>query len=1084
MADIAQEPKTSPPKPSPPKPSSGRAWDRERLVDLGLEALSVSMLAFIAAGLVVWSDRREIGRDLAQAWLKDHGIEAAVELDDVDATGFSGKVRLGPRDAPVFAADRLEVAYDLSSPWSGGAFGIQTRAIRLVRPRVLASLDAKGLRFGALQPLIDEALKSPRKPGPGPAILVENAQLDLMTPGGRARITGDASLDDGQLLRFDGRLAPLRYAARNLVIDGQGAKVTARKRGDRLTLEVSLALDALETDAAALSNGVAELSADLPYPDLARMAASGPTEARLSLRADAGRIGERQAQGVTGDMTLSGRFDGGLPAFAFLGRSQGVLRGERVSGPSLDARNAALAFDAPRLILDHRQGRTTARGAAGANLRADQAGVGALALRDLKAKAASRDLSLALEDRRPSVKGPLELDVTAARMASGGLALASAKLRARGEIDQGTKGLTLSLAGSAGGHSGVSTPDARRLARFIPNPAYGPPLSQALRTFDFSAPAVALDVAGGRTRLTLAQPARLAAANGAVLTAAAAKGLLLDAGPEGARGALEASLAGGGLPKVKVTASDWRARGGIFTSPLSITTEGFDLPPIQGVDGQINGQARVAGGRFTLVTATCAPVTATRYSLGDNPITALKARVCPVKTPLVTASAGGWTAALRFEHGEGASAVAQVQLRDVKGEATLGGTHGFERARVRIDGAAATDAAPERRFNPILAKGDLTLSGGVWSGTFQAATPTAVPLGEIRLRHVVATGAGQADIDASRLAFAKGGPQPGDLSPLAAFARDAQGRARFTGVFAWSDRGATSHGRLVADKIDFTSPIGFVATLDGAIDFNSLAPLTTAPGQTLKISKIDSIVPLTAVESVFQLDADSLHIAKATFEAAKGRVSIEPTDVPLGPGKRISGAIVVEHVDLGELIAASSLAEKVKVQALVDGRLPFTLGPEGLRFQQGKITAIQPGRVEIARSALTGVAASPADSPGAPPAVPAQVNAIQDFAYQAMENLAFDQLEAGVNSTDKGRLSIVFHIKGRHDPKVAEKARVGILDLLRGRAFNKRIALPAKTPVDLTLDTSLNFEELLEAWRRAFAPEPAADKTRSGPVQP
>ena len=78
MADIAQEPKTSPPKPSPPKPSSGRAWDRERLVDLGLEALSVSMLAFIAAGLVVWSDRREIGRDLAQAWLKDHGIEAAV----------------------------------------------------------------------------------------------------------------------------------------------------------------------------------------------------------------------------------------------------------------------------------------------------------------------------------------------------------------------------------------------------------------------------------------------------------------------------------------------------------------------------------------------------------------------------------------------------------------------------------------------------------------------------------------------------------------------------------------------------------------------------------------------------------------------------------------------------------------------------------------------------------------------------------------------------------------------------------------------------------------------------------------------
>lgn len=425
--------------------------------------------------------------------------------------------------------------------------------------------------------------------------------------------------------------------------------------------------------------------------------------------------------------------------------------------------------------------------------------------------------------------------------------------------------------------------------------------------------------------------------------------------------------------------------------------------------------------------------------------------------------------------------MAQARLQGVKGEATLGGVHGFERASVQVASAAVTDAAPERRFNPVLAKGQLGLSGGLWTGTFQAATPVGAPLGEIRLRHVVATGVGQADIDASKLAFAKDGLQPADLSPMAAFATDARGPASFTGVFAWNAKGATSRGRLVADNIDFTSPIGLVATLDGAVDFDSLAPLTTASGQALKIAKIDSIVPLTAVESEFQLAADSLKLSKATFEAAKGRISIEPMDVPLGLDKTLSGTIVIEHLDLGEVIAATSLAEKVKVQAVVDGRLPFTFGPEGLRFHEGKITAIQPGRVELSRTALTGVAASPADSPGAPPPAPAQVNAIQDFAYQAMENLAFDQLEAGVNSTDNGRLGVLFHIKGQHDPKVPEKARVGILDLLRGRAFDKRIALPAKTPVDLTLDTSLNFDELLNAWKLAFS-KPA--QTRSGAVQP
>jgi hypothetical protein len=1075
MADPATAPET--------KPTTRKTWDRARLLDLGLEAVSLSMLAFIATGLVVWSGRREISRELAEAWLRDHGIEAAVELDDLDATGFTGKVRLGSRDNPVFAADRLEVAYDLSAPWNGQKFGIQTKAVRLVRPRILASIDDKGqVRFGALQPLLDEFLKSPKTSNaPGPAVLVEDARLDLVTPGGRARITGDASLDDGQLLRFDGRLAPLHYAVRDLAIDAKGATVSARKRGDRLTIDVSMAIDSLEAQTADLAETTARLTADLPYPDLAKMTASGPLEARLILRAEDGRFGDAQGEAVTGDLSLTGRLDGGLDSFAFLGRGRAALRGERVSAPSLDARDASLTLDLARIAGGRQDGRLTLRGATTAELRAGEAVAAGTALRAVRARATSDNLGLVADTTGASINGPLKIEAGADRLAAGALALASAKLNASGRIDQSAKGLFLTLNGAAGGRSAISGPDAERLAALIPNPDYAKPLSQALRTFDLALPAVGLEVSGARTKVTLSREARLSAANGVVLTAAAPKGLLLDAGPDGARGALQASLSGGGLPVVRIAASDWRASGGVMASPLTIATEGFDLPPIQGVTGAIAGQARIAGGRFTLTMPKCAPITAKAYALGDAPVTAIKGTLCPAKAPLVTAGANGWSAALRFQDAEGELAVAQAKLQGIKGEATLGGAGGFDRASVQVASAAVTDAAPDRRFNAILAKGGLTLSGGLWSGTFQAATPVGTPLGEIRLRHVVATGVGQADIDASKLAFAKGGLQPADLSPLAALATDAQGPASFTGVFAWNAQGATSRGHLVANRIDFTSPIGFVATLDGAVDFDSLAPLTTAPGQTLKIVKIDSIVPLTAVESVFQLAAESIKVSKATFQAAKGRISIEPIDVPLAMDKTISGVIVIEHLDLGEVIAASSLAEKVKVEAVVDGRLPFTFGPEGLRFHEGKITAIQPGRVELSRAALTGVAASPADSPGAPPAAPAQVNAIQDFAYQAMENLAFDQLEAGVNSTDNGRLSILFHIKGQHDPKVAEKARVGILDLLRGRAFDKRIALPAKTPVDLTLDTSLNFDELLNAWKLAFS-KPA--QTRSGAVQP
>jgi len=1075
MADPATAPETG--------KTSRKTWDRARLLDLGLEAASLSMLAFIATGLVVWSGRREISRELAQAWLRDHGVEAAVELDDVDATGFTGKIRLGARDNPVFAADRLEVAYDLSTPWTGEKFGIQTEAVRLVRPRVLASIDDKGqVRFGVLQPLIDDVLKSPKTPNiPGPAVLIEDARLDLVTPGGRVRLTGDASLDDGQLLRFDGRLAPLRYAMRDLAIDAGGATVSARKRGERLTLDVTMAIDSLEASSADLSDATAKLTADLPYPDLARMRANGPLEVRATLRAEDGRLADARGQTVSGEASLTGRLDGGLDSFAFLGRGRAAFRGGRFSTPSLDARDASLALDLPRVAGGRQDGRLTLRGTAGAELRASQAAAAGAALRALRARATADTLGLVADANGARVNGPLKVEADADRLAFGAMALASARLNASGRIDHGAKGLLLTLNGSVGGRSAISAPDAERLAALIPNPDYGPPLSQALQTFELSAPALGLELSGARAKLTLPREIRFSAPNGVTVAAAAPKGLLLDAGPDGARGALQASLQGGGLPTVRIAAGDWRAARGVVTSPLTIATEGFDLPPVKGVTGAIAGQARVAGGRFTLVMPDCAPMTAKAYALGDNPITAIKAKLCPAGAPLVTAAAGGWDAAFRFEDAEGQLAVAQARLQSVKGEATLGGVHGFERANVRVAGAAVVDTAAERRFNPVLAQGRLALSSGVWNGTFQAVTPVGAPLGEIRLRHVVATGAGQADIDASKLIFAKGGLQPADLSPMAAFATDAQGSASFTGVFAWTAQNATSRGRLVANSIDFTSPIGLVATLDGAIDFDSLAPLTTAPGQTLRIAKIDSIVPLTAVESEFQLAADSLKVSKATFEAAKGRISIEPINVPLGLDKTLSGTIVIEHLDLGEVIAASSLADKVKVQAIVDGRLPFTFGPEGLRFHEGELHAIQPGRVELNRTALTGVQASPADSPGAPAAPPAQVNAIQDFAYQAMENLAFDQLEAGVNSTDNGRLSVLFHIKGQHDPKVAEKARVGILDLLRGRAFDKRIALPAKTPVDLTLDTSLNFDELLNAWKLAFS-KPA--QPRSGAVQP
>ena len=128
---------------------------------------------------------------------------------------------------------------------------------------------------------------------------------------------------------------------------------------------------------------------------------------------------------------------------------------------------------------------------------------------------------------------------------------------------------------------------------------------------------------------------------------------------------------------------------------------------------------------------------------------------------------------------------------------------------------------------------------------------------------------------------------------------------------------------------------------------------------------------------------------------------------------------------------------------------------------------MQPGRLSIQRDALSGVQT---DGGGAeiPP------NTVQDMAYQAMENLAFDTLTAEVNSLDAGRLGVLFHIKGRHDPPQRQELRLSLSELISRDFLKRDLPLPSGTGVDLTLDTTLNADQLVNdllALNRARAGE-------------
>ena len=235
------------------------------------------------------------------------------------------------------------------------------------------------------------------------------------------------------------------------------------------------------------------------------------------------------------------------------------------------------------------------------------------------------------------------------------------------------------------------------------------------------------------------------------------------------------------------------------------------------------------------------------------------------------------------------------------------------------------------------------------------------------------------------------------------------------------------------------------------IVFTSLSPLATAPAQGVTIAKVGWVVPVLNVKATFGVSNGVLTLGEAHADMAGGTISLDALTLDLAKPLALHSIVHVRSFDLNALVSASNMSDKLTVDEKVSGAVPFSYGPKGIVIDNGAIVSAAPGRLSISRAIWAGTA---------------QTNdAIRDFAYQAMEHLAVDQLDGTVTSLPGGRLGLKLRIQGRNDPAVAPGvAEVSLFDLVQGHAFDHPIPLPKDTPVDLTLDMSLNFDELLKAY--------------------
>lgn len=1076
------------------------------------EGVSFGLAALIVGALLVVAERRELARTAVESWLAAEGLPSEFEFERLDGGGAVGSLRIGPADDPDLVVDRMELIGGVTAPWTGGAFGFEPTAVRLQGVRLRAAFDGRRISFGRLDPLIDRALSGPPSDGPSPSILIQDAVLNLATPAGPLRLSGAAGVVDEQLRWLDARAAPavLRHADASARL--AGALLSLRTSGEQVRVSASAQFADARAQAGSASDAGLRLTGSLPYPDSRTLAVNGPADLLLQASARSAALGDSRLSSVTSRTQFAGDLQGSASRLAFSGRAEGRGSIASVFSGDLAAQTVTWRADLGSLAVSTDGDGLSTRLAGSAAMTAErQAGAG-VESRALRARLVTSGMTAALDAGEIRSAGPVRLDVSAAalrvgdvsadalegRIATDARLLTGARTAFRGAVRASAAGgagwrlqqvaadaagearlgdapaVRAAVSASASGAAGPQ--EARNFAAAVPilgeQPAYAEALRRAASgwratgAFQVSADAQGVEVAA-------TEPLRAVSGSGAVAAFTPAAGGLLLRTSDGATriGGGRLTVSGGGLPELDLVASNVASAPSGASADVRLRTT-VDVAPVEGLRLDASGRLSLTNGAFSFSLPGCVRAEAARVELGENDLTGISGRVCPDAGPLIRAANGGWRAQGRVE--DAALTVPSLQLAVSDGRARFQLTNGAPAdGRVQVEQAVLRDAAEPVRFEPAGLTAELTGVDGVWTGVGAALAREGRRIADLRVRLDLPAGSGELAFDTGPLTFAVEGLQPGDLSPLAAdLIRNAAGEGAFAGRLAWTREGVTSGGVLDVRGLDFVSPLGAVSGLRGEVRFTSLAPFDTPPDQRLTADRIASVLPLTGVAAGVQIRDEALRLADGSATAGGGRLVLETAVVPFAGGET-SGTVRLDGVNVGAVFEATGLADRVQIDAPVSGRVPFTFVDGRLRLPGAMLASDRPGRISIQRSALSGL-----DASGGPQTPLGEVNAVQDFAYQALENLAYRDLILTLSTTDAGRLEMRFVVQGSFDPPQEQEARVPLFDLLRGTAFQRRIPLPSGTGVNLTLDTSLNLDELLAAWAQL-----QGSAARSGAVQ-
>ena len=556
-------------------------------------------------------------------------------------------------------------------------------------------------------------------------------------------------------------------------------------------------------------------------------------------------------------------------------------------------------------------------------------------------------------------------------------------------------------------------------------------------------------------RLSLSAPATVRGAAGGTLQLA---DLALQGSVQKLTGSLDAALTGRGLPMIKLGLPSFALSDGAFRGQTALTAR-LDYASFHGIVMTTAGAVSGRSGEWTYSPASCAKMTLAAFRPGPNDLATKIADICPLANKaLLSFGHDGMKLAAAARGVSANFPLANVGVEKAEGTLDFGAKTGVPLyGAVALRSARLLDRAASRASSPCWAAAPSALAAAC--GAANSPPPTKRNRRSARRHSRTPWQTGPAPpISLRRISLSRRQASAGNSVAAAGGVPPRRRRGGFRGRHQLDARTINSRGNLAVASLDFITPLGKAHAVKTNIDFTSLLPPARRRARHLTISRIDWTLPFSAVDVRFAFSPTTVQVDKARqrfcgrscLAWARSRIDLANPGHDRGRGR------LVVHL-AGSLVTASNLGSKVKLEGKVSGHVPFSPGPDGFRIANGHVAADGAGRLSVDRSLwVQGDAAISS-------------NAVQDFAYQALENLAFDSCQRRSEFRRQRPAANRLSHQGQKRSAQAPDRRSAITDIINGTALYKPIPLPSGTPIDLTLDTSLNFDELLKSYAEAWS---------------